>query len=372
MNLASLALRNLRRRPGRTCVLVLSVALAVATALTLLAVSASIENGVREGADERGADLTVSQRDASDVLSGFIPDNLEPRLLAIPGVAGIAGELVMFAPVEQSQQLIVLGWSPGSYFWKQLPLREGRLPQDGETRVALLGLGVAERLNKRVGDEINVLDEKFQVIGITGYASAFNRSVVILPLKGFQEVGFRQGQVTVFHISLARDVTSSQIDRIKAQIEGLGRLLVTPTDQLLRNDRNVAIQKAIARAISTIALVMGSLSVFGALLTAVQERAREIGIMMAIGWSNRRIMASIVIEGLMVGLIGALVGLPLGFAASLTLSSLPAIGAYLSFSPSLGLVAPSIVFTILLCVLGSLYPAWRATSHAPADALRRA
>ena len=178
--------------------------------------------------------------------------------------------------------------------------------------------------------------------------------------------------MTVVHIELVRNATADDFDRIKTQIEKFGRLLVTPTDQLLRHDRNLAVQKAISRAVSIIALVMGSLSVFGALLTAIQERAREIGIMMAIGWSNLRIMASIVIEGFLVGFMGAIVGIPLGFAASLTLSGLPMIGAYISFKPAPDLILPSVLFTILLCILGSIYPAWRATSHAPADALRRA
>src|SRR5262245_49382501 len=152
MNLVTLAMRNLRRRPGRTVVLVLSVGLAVATALTLVALAAGIENSVREAVDERGADATVSQRDATDVLSGAVPDNLGVRLLSVRGVTSISGELAMFAPVERDHQMIILGWSPDGYFWSRLPLREGRRPGDGERRVALLGPGAAERLNKRVGD----------------------------------------------------------------------------------------------------------------------------------------------------------------------------------------------------------------------------
>jgi putative ABC transport system permease protein len=371
MNLATLALRNLRRRPGRTAVLVLSVGLAVATALALVALSAGIENSVSKAVDERGADATVSQRETSDVLSGFVPDSLEARLRAVADVIGVAGELAMFAPVERNQQMLILGWSEASFFWPRMPLRDGRRPQPAEGRVALLGPGAAERLNKRVGDVINVFDEAFRVIGITDYASVFNRGLIIVPLRDLQEVGFRQNQVTMFHLEFRRNAPAGKFDRIKSQIEQFGRVLVTPTDQLLRHDRNLAVQKAISRAVSIIALVMGSLSVFSALLTAIQERAREIGIMMAIGWSNRRIMISIVIEGFLVGLIGAIIGIPMGFAASQTLSGLPTIGAYFSFQPTSDMILPSFGFTTLLCILGSIYPAWRATLHAPAEALRR-
>lgn len=370
MNLGSLALRNLRRRPTRSLILVLSVALAVATALTLIAVSASIENSVRQGVDERGADVTVSQRDSSDALSGNIPDTMEARLWAVKGVARVAGELAMFAPVERSQQMLVLGWTPNSFFWKQMPLSEGRVPQAGETQVAVIGEGAARRLNKKVGDEINVFDEPFKVIGIAKYASKFNRALVILPLRGLQDVGFRPGQVTIFHVELGR-TPKPEFERVRLEIEQLGRLDATPTDQLLRSDRNLDVQRAISQVISIIALTMGALSVFSALLTAIQERAREFGIMMAIGWSKLRIMGSIVTEGAVVGFLGVIVGVPFAFAASLTFSALPTIGPYISFQPSFGLILPSALLTIMLCGLGSLYPAWRATAHAPADALRR-
>ena len=68
-------------------------------------------------------------------------------------------------------------------------------------------------------------------------------------------------------------------------------------------------------AISIIALITAGLSVLNVLLMAVQERTRETGIMMAIGWSDRRIMAAIVLEGMIAGIAGCIVGVPLGFVA---------------------------------------------------------
>jgi ABC-type lipoprotein release transport system permease subunit len=94
--------------------------------------------------------------------------------------------------------------------------------------------------------------------------------------------------------------------------------------------------------------------------------------MMAIGWSDGRIMATIVLEGIMTGLAGCVVGVPLGFAACSFFDRLPVIGTYLSFQPSFGIVAPCVGAAFLLSVVGSLYPAWRAVSLTPAEALRRA
>ena len=88
MTLALLAYRNLLRRPARTLLLVFGIALAIATALALLALSRGIERSTADSARERGADLTVSQRDASDIFSGFVDANLEPTDRRDPGRQG--------------------------------------------------------------------------------------------------------------------------------------------------------------------------------------------------------------------------------------------------------------------------------------------
>jgi len=372
VNLVTLAFRNLRRRTVRSTIVAFSVGLAVASALTLVALSDSIEASVHQSVDERGADLTVMQRDASDIFSGFIPEGLEGRLAAVPGVAGVAGEMIGYAPIDHSQQRLVLGWSADSFFWRQMPIKDGRLPANGERKIAVLGAGAADALNKKVGDSLDILDEKFQVVAIAGYVSALNRSVIIVPLHDLQELLFKSDQVTMFHLKLADKVTPQDVTRIGTDVAALGSLEVAPTDGTLSHDRNLAILKAISRAISMIAVTMAGLSVLSALLMAVQERTREIGVMMAIGWDKRHTMASIVIEGVLIGIAGCLIGVVLGYIASFSFSSLPAIGDLLNFRPTVSTILPTILAALVLCALGSLYPAWRAVSLAPAEAIRAA
>jgi putative ABC transport system permease protein len=372
VTIATLALRNLARRPSRTLLLVLGIALAVAMAVALLALSRSIEKSTGESASERGADLTVSQRGAADLFAGFIAASLEPRIAAVPGVAAVAGELVMFTPVDDEFQFLTVGMSDTSYFWPDMPLAAGRLPEKDEHYVVLLGDNVAKALGKGVGDEIRLFDHSMRIIGITAYKTAVNRGVMIVRLADLQELAFRADQVTVFHIALAPGIGAAGGDAVREKIEALGPLSVTPTDQLLAHDRNVEVLRAVSLAISIIALVTAGLSVLNVLLMAVQERTRETGIMMAIGWSDRRIMATIVLEGIATGLAGCIVGVPLGFLACSFFNLLPVIGTYLAFEPSFGIVAPSVAGAFVLSALGSLYPAWRAVSMTPADALRRA
>src|SRR2546427_554000 len=122
MNLVGLALRNLKRRPVRTCLSILGIGLAVGSALALIALSRSIQDSTRESMDEMGDDLVVMQKGASDIFGGFIPEQTVERVAAIPGVARVAGELFMFAPSAGGHVTLTLGWPDTSYLWKKVPL----------------------------------------------------------------------------------------------------------------------------------------------------------------------------------------------------------------------------------------------------------
>jgi putative ABC transport system permease protein len=117
---------------------------------------------------------------------------------------------------------------------------------------------------------------------------------------------------------------------------------------------------------------MGVIYVLNSLVMATQERTREIGIVAAIGWSDTRIMTSIVIEGLVMCAIGCAFGVLVSFFAAFAFPLIPTIGDMISFRPSLRLMAATIGAAFALCAIGALYPAWRAVSMMPAEALRRA
>ena len=91
MNLAGLALRNLGRRPVRTALSILGIALAVGSALALIALSRSIQETTRDGMDEIGDDLAVTQRGASDIFGGFLPEDTEGRVGQVQGVTQVSG-----------------------------------------------------------------------------------------------------------------------------------------------------------------------------------------------------------------------------------------------------------------------------------------
>jgi putative ABC transport system permease protein len=371
MNLVDLALRNLRRRPVRTGLSILGIGLAVGSALALIALSQSIQDSSRQAINELGDDVVVTQKGASDIFGGFIPEATIERVAAIPGVARVSGELFMFAPGTDQRSVLTLGWPDASYLWNSVPLREGRLPGPGEHHVAVLGDTAAASLGKKLDDELTLIGESFRIVGISNYTTVINRGLVLVPLLDLQEASYRMRQVTVIHVKVARGAGAVELGRVRAAIEALGNVTAATADDMLKNDRNLAILDAVSLAISIIAVAMGALSVLSALVMAIQERTREIGILAAIGWSNARIMASIVLEGMLMCAIGCVLGVLLSFIAAFAFPHLPAIGNLISFKPSFALITPILGAAFALCLLGSLFPAWRAIRMVPAEALRR-
>ena len=257
MNLIGFAIRNLRRRSIRTALSIVSIALAVGGALALTAVSRSIEDSTREGMAEIGDDVVVTQRGASDIFGGFLPQQIVDRIALIPGVARISGELFLFAPSERNRHVLAIGWPETSYLWKNVPIREGRIPTPGERHVAVLGDAIAETLTKSVGDSVELLGDKFRIVGIANYTSIVNRGMVIVPLPDLQEATYRLSQVSMIHVNFNHNMTAAEITRIKGDIESLGRVSVSTANEVLQNDRNFAILKAVSLAVSIIALAMG-------------------------------------------------------------------------------------------------------------------
>jgi putative ABC transport system permease protein len=194
MNLVGLALRNLKRRPIRTCLSILGIGLAVGSALALIALSRSIQDSTREGMDEIGDDLVVMQKGSSDIFGGFIPEETVDRIAALPGIVRVSGELVTFAPSGFANSVLTLGWPDASYLWKKVPLREGRVPAAGERRVAVLGDTAAASLGKKLDDDLELIGQTFRVVGIAAYTTTVNRGLVLVPLIDLQEASYRRAR----------------------------------------------------------------------------------------------------------------------------------------------------------------------------------
>jgi putative ABC transport system permease protein len=371
MNMLGLAWNNLWRRRTRSLLSTLGIGLAVGGAVSLLSLGHGIKAGVGDSLDERGADLVVSQRAATDAFGGRLPESLGERLTVIPGVAGVSGEMIAFLSQAGGRPVLVAGVSATAPVLRSAPIMAGRNLRPGDERRVVLGDAIAESLGLAPGGRIVLDEETFEVVGVARWTSRMNRSFVLMPLAELQALTFRPGQVTGFHIQLDGNASPAARAAVREALTATGPVIVSEPLETMDRDRNLAVLNAVSLAVSLIALALGGLNVLSTQLMSVQERTREIGMISAIGWSDARIVALIVLEGMVLGVAGCALGVAIGVASSGLFEMIPTIGRFVTFKPTLeGLVVP-LAGALLLCLLGALYPAWRATRMTPAAALRR-
>ncbi|MEF8851866.1 MAG: ABC transporter permease [Haloarculaceae archaeon] len=118
--------------------------------------------------------------------------------------------------------------------------------------------------------------------------------------------------------------------------------------------------------IAVIALVVGAVGIANIMLVSVTERTREIGIMKAIGARNREVMGLFLTEAVLLGLLGAALGVPVGVLGGWAATAYAEIP--LTLAP--GWFAVAVVVGVVVGAVAGLYPAWRAARVDPIEALR--
>lgn len=373
MTLIGFAGNNLMRRPTRTFLTILGIALAIGTAVALLALGRGITDSLSQSFGERGRSLVVAPHNIVDVTAMRLPQEMGAALAAIEGVAAVTGELFAFTNTESGQHVLVTGWESDSDDWGDVPIAAGRLP-DRDALEIMLGDVIAATLGASTGDRVTLFDDEYLVSGISAYDTAMNRGMGIMHLPLLQEAAFREGQVSYFSVRLEPGLGPLEVASVRQAIAASLPVIVSDMQELadqLQRDRNIAVLQAVSNAISVVALVMGALNLLATLLLSVQERTREIGMLTSIGWSDGRVVSLIMVEGLFIGLAGCTGGVVIGMAAGTLFDAIPALGDIIAFTPRLSDLLLPLLFAIPLCIVGSAYPAWRAVRMLPAEALRQ-
>lgn len=122
-------------------------------------------------------------------------------------------------------------------------------------------------------------------------------------------------------------------------------------------------------AVSVVAVVAGGLSIMVVMLLSVVNRMREFGILKAMGWTPANIIFLVLVESLVLSMLGAVLGVVLGYAGLVLVRDLLALDAAVI---TWQVTASVCLAGILIGVVGGIYPAWRANGAAPALILREA
>jgi putative ABC transport system permease protein len=364
---AGLVTRNLLRRKVRTALTVAGVAIGVGLIVALL----SITNGVKRTAAELihvgRSDFGLFQSGAADLTRSLLPEELAGSVRGTNGVSQVARVFLLVGAVEHSDSSLLFGYVPGEFPERRLVVVSGRRPRENE---ALVGDGAARIYHLRVGGPVRAGKRSLRVAGIFHSGNPFVDRGVVLPLRVVQSIAQRPHEVTTLAVIAKLGATPKAVaKRLESRFPGIAA--VVEPGQAVKVDTSSRLIVTAGWIFSLLALIIGGIGVTNTMAMAVFERIREIGIMRAVGWSSRRIAGLIVCESLGIGLLALALGLLGGWVAAVLFTEHSSLSSLTEADFTGGVFAWGLAFALGVALLGALYPAWRAVSLTPIDALRR-
>ena len=362
---AGMALRNLFRQGTRTALTLLGVGIGV---FALTAVSSLVEGAMGQlGAMASTAELTAVQSGISDMEYSAIDEKVGKRLEGLPEIQYAAGANMAFVSLPGAPIFLITGYAPLSPQWERYHLRRGSLPQTS-TQMAL-GWRGAESLRKGVGDTLRVLGGQYRIVGVYETGTGYEDAGAVMTLREVQRRTSKPRQVMFYEIKLA---DPDQIDAVLARLEReFPELSVSRSAEWVENLPDMQTAGGMMNAIQGLTLLVGTVVVMNTMAMSVHERTREIGVLRALGWRRTQILGLIVSESLLLTLVGGAVGVGAAILLLRGLALIPGlsvIGSMMEFTPEV--VRRVAALCVGLGLLGGIYPAWRASTLQPVEALR--
>jgi putative ABC transport system permease protein len=363
-----MVLRNLWRRKSRTLLTLAGISIGIAVVVTLMLLAEGIAGQISALMSAGGAEITVMQAGVADMQFSALDQTGARAIAGLPEVRWVSGLLLNIVPIEQRPYFVVLGIDPQSEILGHYRVVEG-LTWRAESDI-LLGRMTADFLEVAPGAEFSVAGEAFRVAGIYETGAGFEDAGGVISLAAAQRLFRREGLVNFLQIKLRPDALG-EIDAVARRIEELlPGVAAYRSSDFARHTPDIQTLQSLAGAVSLIGLIAGALATMNTMLMSVFERTREIGTLRAVGWSRMRVLRLILAESLALGVLGAVAGFGLGVALIALITASPALSGMISLRPTPEAFTLGLIVALALAGLGGLYPAWRASSLQPADALR--
>ncbi|MBN1792586.1 ABC transporter permease [Candidatus Woesearchaeota archaeon] len=391
--------QNLIHRRLRSFLSVLSILIGVAAIFALLSFGLGIQAYVDQVAAEAGIDKIFIQAKGigapgSDPNFYLSEDDVD-FINKINGVAEATGLYMKTAEIEfkdQKRYYFISGINidhlPFVEEAMTVTTEVGRPLKGGE--VDKVALGYNYQIPKKIfdrpistGDNVYVNGELFRVVGF--YEEVGNPSDdgnIYLTKEGFEKLfPDWSGKYGFIMIRAQPDIPAKELaDKIeeklrkhKGQEEGKEDFYAqTFEDALATFNTVIAVINGVLVLIALISVVVAAVNIMNSMYTAVLERTKEIGIMKSVGARNNDIMFIFIFEAGLLGMMGGVIGVILGWFAA-TMGGVAAANAGFSslqpvFPPAL--IIGCILFAFCVGAGAGIMPAWRAAKLRPVDSLR--
>ena len=381
---ASLAAAALVRRPLRTLLTALGIAIAVASTVVFLSLGEGMRRAFAQELGGVGPDLQISFGGFDANLFGAVPelpiDYLDTLRDASAGygIASVTPVLVhLRSGLTPGSGIIFQGLPAASdvrAIYMDFAVDEGRGlgPDDEGAMVAVVGRQSADRAGVGLGGVLRLNPRaSLEVVGIARSAGGLLDNTVLVPLSSLQEAIGVDDRVSFLVLELDDPARAAVVaDAITRDHPELGAQ--TQADLLSIVERSLAITDVVRLGISAIALVVGAIAVANTMLMSVFERTREFGVVRAVGARPRFLFGLVLLESIVLSLMGAVVGVALGYGGAAIVN----VVAEDLISLEVAAVTPRLVgFAVLVAagmgLLAGLVPAGRAARVPIAVALAR-
>ena len=346
----------------------------------LLFVSAGAQNvgGVRSGTGDTGTNtLTVDDLDAikREVPSvSMVTPNVNARSQLVAG--------------NMNWNTNVTGVSEQYPDIRKWPVASGSFFTDADVRTAarviVIGQTLADNLysgQDPIGQDIRVMNLPFRVVGVMlrkgqDPQGRDQDDVAFAPYTTVQKKILGRDRVQIAFVSaISQDATYTAQSQITDLLRQRHKLTASePDDFTVRNMTDVAeaanetskTMTILLACIAGVSLLVGGIGIMNIMLVSVTERTREIGIRMAIGARSSAVRSQFLIESIVLSLMGGAIGIILGVTLSL------AIPAFLGWPTLVSMMAiiGSVLFSAAVGIFFGYYPARKAASLDPIEALR--
>jgi putative ABC transport system permease protein len=402
LNIIRVAFRALQRNKMRAALTMLGIIIGVSAVVAMVSIGQGAQATVQAQIDSIGTNLlfvTAGAQNVGGVRSGtgdtgtntLTVDDLEAIKREVPTVS-------MVTPTVNARGQLVAGnmnWNtsiqgvseeyPGVRKWT---VQSGAFFTDADVRTAarvlVIGQTIADNMfagTDAVGQTIRVQNLPFRVVGVMARKGQDPQGrdqddVAFTPYTTVQKKILGSPRLQIAYVSaISPDATytaQQQISELLRQRHKLGPN--EPDDFTVRNMSDIAqaasetnnTMTMLLACIAGVSLLVGGIGIMNIMLVSVTERTREIGIRMAIGARSSAVRSQFLIESVVLSLTGGLFGIVLGVAVSL---GIPKILGWPTMISSVAIIG-SVIFSAAVGIFFGYYPARKAASLDPIDALR--
>jgi putative ABC transport system permease protein len=393
--------RNIARRKLRSFLTISGIVIGVLALTTMGALAENFNALLDGGVLYYGSSVQVGPPDGES--ASLLPLSKIDEIKQVDGVAaafptyGFSAKPGTVSVVSFGVPDTIVASDPAESSWSSLKttFAQGHQLDAITTGGVVLGSTISKEFNKKVGDTIDLpvkpadakpdfVNHTFTVVGILNPTRTAPDTFAYINtadgqtlLKDSLPIAIRD-QIDVTKITQGIDVygkpgtSISELDkiadRINAQVTGVKAI---KTSVLVNGFKSGgAIFTSITTAAALLALIIGGLSVVNTMFMAVAERVREIGLKKAVGATTRHIMGEFLLEAVVIGALGGLIGYGLGVLITVIANALTPPGQSALFLITLPLTILALGFATALGALAGILPAWRAARLDPVTALR--